>query len=344
MNYQEEKKYVGNRDQLLKVKKIEMKDGKANRVQMLNVQNRSGMCFDVNISRGMDIPYLNFCGENIGYISPCGIVAPEYFDNKGLGFLKSFTAGFLTTCGLKIAGAPCEYKGTEYGLHGNISHIPAEDVTYKIVEDTSDPYIEITGTVKDAAIFEEYLTLRRKIKCRYREKGFSIEDTVINEGFKKAHHMILYHCNIGYPFLTSKSELYIPSIKTKGRNAHAEENINCWMKMEEPDAKYEEMCYYHTLQPDTDNHSIVAVYNPDLHLGIAMDIDLNTLDHFIQWKMMGAGDYVLGLEPANSTIDGIEDAIKNGSMKYLESGEAVDYHLSFHIIQGREELNKFINK
>ena len=99
MNYKEEKKYIGHKDQLMKVKKIRMEDGKASGVEMVDVQNRSGMHFDVNISRGMDIPYLDFCGENIGFISPCGVVAPAYFDDKGLGFLKSFTAGFMTTCG-----------------------------------------------------------------------------------------------------------------------------------------------------------------------------------------------------------------------------------------------------
>lgn len=103
MNYQEEKKYVGHRDQLMRIKRFRMQEGKAEGVELLDVQNRSGMHFDVNVSRGMDIPYLDFCGENIGFVSPCGIVSPEYFDDKELGFLKSFTAGFLTTCGLKVA-------------------------------------------------------------------------------------------------------------------------------------------------------------------------------------------------------------------------------------------------
>ena len=53
MNYQEEKKYIGHKDQLMKVKKIRMEDGKASGVEMVDVQNRSGMHFDVNISRGM---------------------------------------------------------------------------------------------------------------------------------------------------------------------------------------------------------------------------------------------------------------------------------------------------
>ena len=162
MRYNDEKRYVGHRDQLLKAKRIVLQDGKANNVSMIDVSNRSGMRFDVNISRGMDIPYLEYCGENFGFVSPCGVVAPEYFDDKELGFLKSFTAGFLTTCGLKMAGAPCEYQGKAYGLHGNISHTPAEEVCCEIVEDEEIPYIKITGKVRDAVLFGDKLVLKRE--------------------------------------------------------------------------------------------------------------------------------------------------------------------------------------
>lgn len=116
------------------------------------------------------------------------------------------------------------------------------------------------------------------------------------------------------------------------------------MKTQEADPDYEEMCYYHTLKPYADNHSVVAIFNPNLDLGIAIDVDLSTLDHFVQWKMMGAGDYVMGLEPGNVTIDGIADAIENGSMKYLDAGESVEYHLTFQIIKGREELEAIKNR
>ena len=296
MNYQNEKKYIGHRDQLMKVKRIKMQEGKANGVEMIDVQNRSGMHFDVNVSRGMDIPYLDFCGENIGFISPCGVVSPEYFDDKGLGFLKSFTAGFLTTCGLKVAGAPCEYEGTSYGLHGNLSHTPAENVSCRIEENDGTPCAVIKGTVRDAVIFGDKMSLEREIKCFYKDRKFTLHDKVTNEGYKKVRQMILYHCNIGYPILTPDSEVYIPSLEVKARNSHAEEGIEKWMELQEADPDYEEMCYYHKLKPDVNNHSTVAVYNPELELGIAIEIDLSTLDHFVQWKMMGAGDYVMGLD------------------------------------------------
>ncbi len=344
MNYQNEKKYIGHRDQLMKVKRIKMQEGKANGVEMIDVQNRSGMHFDVNVSRGMDIPYLDFCGENIGFISPCGVVSPEYFDDKGLGFLKSFTAGFLTTCGLKVAGAPCEYEGTSYGLHGNLSHTPAENVSCRIEENDGTPCAVIKGTVRDAVIFGDKMSLEREIKCFYKDRKFTLHDKVTNEGYKKVRQMILYHCNIGYPILTPDSEVYIPSLEVKARNSHAEEGIENWMELQEADPDYEEMCYYHKLKPDVNNHSTVAVYNPELELGIAIEIDLSTLDHFVQWKMMGAGDYVMGLEPGSSTIDGIEDAVKNGSMKYLEPGESREYELTFHILKGREAYEQIKKK
>lgn len=338
MNYQEEKKYIGHKDQLIRVKRIKMQDGKADGVELLDVQNRSGMHFDVCTSRGMDIPYLDFCGENIGFVSACGVVGPEYLDDKGLGFLKSFTAGFLTTCGLKVIGSPCEYEGKEYGLHGNISHTPAEDVSYTIVEDGETPYVEIKGTMRDAIIFGDKLKLDRTIKCYYKDRKFTISDKVTNEGYKKAHQVILYHTNIGYPILTPDSEVYIPSAEIKARTPHSVEGLDVWMKTQEPDPDYEEMCYYHKLKPDANNHATAAIYNPELEIGIAVEIDLSTLDHLVQWKMMGAGDYVMGLEPANATIDGIADAIENGSMKYLDAGESVTYNLSYHILKGREEF------
>lgn len=340
MKYQEEKKYVGHRDQLMRVKRIKMQEGRADGVEMIDVQNRSGMHFDVNVSRGMDIPYLDFCGENVGFISPCGIVAPEYFDDKELGFLKSFTAGFLTTCGLKVAGAPCEYEGTSYGLHGNLSHTPAEDVSCRVEENDGAPCAVIRGTVRDAVIFGDKMSLEREIRCSYKERKFTLHDKVTNEGYKKARQMILYHCNIGYPVLTPDSEIYIPALETKPRNAHAQEGLDTWMKVQEADPDYEEMCYYHKLKPDENNCSSVAVYNPELELGIAIEVDLSTLDHFVQWKMMGAGDYVMGLEPGNSTIDGIEDAVRNGSMKYLEPGESREYRLTFRILRGREDYEQ----
>lgn len=340
MNYKEEKKYIGHREQLIRVKRIKLQEGKASDVEMIDVQNRSGMHFDVNVSRGMDIPYLDFLGENFGFISPCGIVSPEYFDDKELGFLKSFTAGFLTTCGLKMAGAPCEYEGSAYGLHGNISHTPAEEVSFTVEEEENVPCVKIRGKVRDAIVFGDKLVLDREITCNYKERAITIRDRVTNEGYKIARHMVIYHCNMGYPLLTPESEIFIPSKEVKARTTHAQEGIKTWMKSEYPDPNYEEMCYYHTLKTDKNGMTAAAIFNDELNMGMAIEFDANTLDHFMQWKMMGAGDYVMGLEPCNSTIDGIEDAVQNGSVKYIEPGEYIEHKICFHVLNSRTEFEE----
>jgi len=337
MTYKEEKKLTGNRDQLFRINRIERIDGKAAGVELVDVSNSSGMHFEVNISRGLDIPYLDFNGENIGFIAPCGVVHPSYFDDKGLGFLKSFAPGFLTTCGLKLAGAPCEYEGQAYGLHGNYSNTPAENFCCKLVEE-AEPYVLIEGDVRDGMIFGDRMTLHRTIKCFYKQRKIHLHDSVTNDGPRKARHMILYHCNIGYPLLSPDSEIFIPSSNAIPRNEHAASGIDRWMKLEKPDSSYEEMCYYHELKRDKDNHARVGVFNPELGFGVSIEFNAGTLDHFVQWKMMGTNDYVLGLEPANATIDGLHDAVSNGSMKYLEPDESVQYDLEFSILDGKKEF------
>lgn len=344
MKYNDEKKYIGNRSQLLRAMRVQMQEGKAKGVEMVDVQNSSGMHFDINLSRGMDIPFLDFEGQNFGFISPCGIVAPEYFDDKELGFLKSFTCGFMTTCGLKMAGAPCEYEGQSYGLHGNASHTPAEEVTCILCEDEEVPYIRITGKIRDAIIFGDKLVLEREIKCYYKERKISVRDKVTNEGYKKARHMIVYHCNLGYPLLSDNSEIFIPSTSVHARNNHAQEGIDVWTNVENPNPDYEEMCYYHDMKKDENNMSTAAIFNPDLNMGVAIEFDTDSLDHFVQWKMMGAGDYVMGLEPANSTIDGMKDAVENKSMKYIEPGEYIEHYLNFYILSDEEEMKQIKEK
>ena len=67
----------------------------------------------------------------------------------------------------------------------------------------------------------------------------------------------------------------------------------------------------------------VGLRNAQQHLGVEITYDKKVLDHFVQWKMLGKGEYAIGLEPCNATIDGRADARENGSLKYLAPGEEV---------------------
>lgn len=71
----------------------------------------------------------------MSYMSPCGYVAPSYYDSIGTNWLKSFTAGFLTTCGLEAVGSPCVDAGETLPLHGTIGNLPCEQAYWTEEED-----------------------------------------------------------------------------------------------------------------------------------------------------------------------------------------------------------------
>lgn len=339
----DEMQYVGNIDQLFKVREVNLVEGRSKGVRLIEVDNGSGLYFEVNVDRGFDIPVLKYNGINCGYRSQCGDAAPSFFDDKGLGFLKNFTVGFLTTCGLKSIGIPSSFEGKNYGLHGNISNTPSEHYYYKIEDDEKGPFVELNSTLYDSGIFEDKLRLDRKIKCYYKENKIIIDDIVTNEGYSKAIHNILYHMNFGYPLLSKDSKMYIESEKITPRTKRAEDLLDLYNVIEEASCEYEEACYYHSLKRNKKGEAITGVYNPKLNMGVAIKIDCSTLEHLVEWKLMKKKDYVLGLEPTSNLIDGLPDLKEKGLLKYLEAGKKVKYHIEVEIIKEYKDFDRIFN-
>lgn len=316
-------KYIGHPSQLYGVRECRMIGGKADGMRILEVRNGKGLEFIVSLDRCADIPYLFYKGNSMDYISPCGMVAPQYYDNKGTGFLKSFTAGFLTTCGLTAVGSPCKDNGEELPMHGNISHVPCEQSSYSI----DDEYIKITAVIRDASLFGHQLVLEREYCCGLNKNKLVITDTVKNIGAKETAYMILYHCNMGYPLLSEKAELDISSVKVIPRNEHAADGIDNWNKMIKPEINFVEQCYYH----EFDKKPIISLKNHEISTALTMTFDMNNLDCFTEWKMMGENEYVLGLEPANCYPDGRNVMRDNGILKYLKAGESRVNRIEFEV-------------
>lgn len=332
------REYIGHTSQLLRVNSYIMSDGKSSGLRATDVWNGL-LDFTVAADRCMDLPYVRYKGINLGFISPCGCVSPQYFDDKGLGFLRSFTAGFLTTCGLKNMGVPSEFDGINYGLHGRIANTPAEEYSANIVYDEKGRmFAQIEGRMREAVLFGENLVLKRSIQCGYNEKELYITDIVSNEGFRKTQHMILYHFNMGYPLLDESAELLIPSHSVEAKDEHANSSMGSRLKVEAPMDDYKEMCYFYRLKKNAENQTCVVIYNHNLNIGLAIHFNVSVLGHFIQWKMLGKGEYVMGLEPANATPLGVTEEQKKGHVKYLEAGGKITYRFKVQILDGTNDL------
>jgi len=318
-------KYLGNELQIRGAEEVRLCGGKGDGMRLLNVRNGNGLEFTVSADRCGDISRLSFKGVNYGYFAPCGYVAPTYYDNKGAGFLKSFTAGFFTTCGLTAVGSPCVDDGEELPLHGNISHVPCENIYHE----TTNDGIRIKAIVRDASLFGHKLILEREYFCPFGENAIYLTDKIKNIGSETCPLEVLYHCNMGYPLLSENAKVTIPAEKVVPRDDHAATDTENCLVMEKPQAGYQEMCYYHTLK----GKAKVSIYNDDIKKGLVMTYDTDELKYFTEWKMMGEYDYVLGLEPGNCTPDGRDVMRKDGTLEFLNPDEEKVHHIKFEFTE-----------
>lgn len=317
-----ESKYLGHESQLYGVEEHRLVGGKGDGMRLLLVRNGSGLEFTVSLDRAADISRLSYKGVNYGFFAPCGYVAPTYYDGQGAGFLKSFTAGFLTTCGLRSVGSPCEDEGESLPLHGTVSHIPAEQVNHW----SDEKNIYVRAMIRDAALFAHGLLLERTYTVPLLDNELTVADRVTNIGTTDTPLQMLYHFNMGYPLLDEHAILKTTATEPPTpRNAHAAEGLADACRMEAPQRGYEEMCFYHKME----GRAEVSVFNPHVNRGLVMSYDTASLPYFTEWKMMGERDYVLGIEPGNTLPDGRDVMRARGEMEILRVGESKTHEIHF---------------
>ena len=318
-------KYLGHENQIWGVEEVRLVGGKGDGMRLLQIRNGSGLELTVSADRCADISRLTLGGVNFGYFSPCGYVSPKYYDKDRNGFLKSFTAGFLTTCGLSSVGSSCNDVGEVLPLHGTISNTPAEHVYHEI----KDGEIHVYAMVRDEALFSHGLVLKREYKVPFMKNELYITDTVTNTGYTDTPLQMLYHFNVGYPLLDENTVLSIPSNSVAPRNDHAATDIDNCLIMEKPQRNYEEMCYYHHMTGIAE----VSVFNPEIKKGFIMSYDTAALPYFTEWKMMGERDYVLGVEPGNTLPDGRDVMRKKGLLQILKAGGSKTHKIKFTFVE-----------
>ena len=146
---------VGHMDQLAGIRWLEAGDGKARGSRLLDVWTGIGLRFQVNRDRALDISSCDFKGMPLSWRSPVGDVHPAYYELQGIGWLRSFPGGLLTTCGLDQFGLPSQDGGGDFGLHGRISNLPADQVNTRTYWEGDDYKLEISAEVRQASVFGE---------------------------------------------------------------------------------------------------------------------------------------------------------------------------------------------
>ncbi|MBI2841891.1 MAG: aldose 1-epimerase family protein [Armatimonadetes bacterium] len=325
---------VGDVSQIAGVKKVRLADGNEEGVEAFLFKTGSGFSFTVLPGRGMDISYADWRGRSIGWISQTGQAAPQFYEQAGTGWLRSFYGGLLTTCGLTYAGAPCVDQGKELGLHGRVSNIPACCVSYDCEWEGDDYLIWARGKVRESAVFGENLVLTRRISTKMGDDRLWIEDTVENRGHEPTPHMMLYHINIGFPIVDAGSVLTSPTKSVSPRDKDAETGVESYNIFEPPTAGFRERVYYHEMEPDSDGKITAALVNHSIAGGFGFYVKYSKeeLPFFTEWKMNGLGTYVVGMEPGNCHVEGRAKERERGTLQILEPDESRSYSLELGVV------------
>jgi hypothetical protein len=333
---------AGTTAQLGGVREVELRDGIGRGVRCAEFETGSGLAFSVLLDRGMDIAAAKYKGASLAWESATGPAHPAYYEKDGLSWLRTFHGGLVCTCGLTTAGAPSVDAGQALGLHGRISHLPAAS-TWVDGGWRGDEYeLWARGRMREAIVFGENLTLTRRIWTHLGSSTIHLRDTVANEGRQTTPHMMLYHVNFGFPLLDGGAELLAPSRTVTPRDAVAAAGLDAYGTYEAPVEGYAEQCFYHDMVAADDGHVTALLVNRAWQqgqgLGIALRYRQAELPCFTQWKMVCAGTYVTGLEPANCWVEGRTKDRERGMLQFLEPGETREYQLEIAVLDGQEAI------
>lgn len=334
-------KKTGNLSQVVGMREVTYNSGKAKGVDAIDV-NAGLLQFTVFPSRCLDIGQASFNGFPFGYVSKSGLRSPEYFvENKGKGFLDSFYGGLLTTSGLNNIGADCVVEGREYGVHGEIANIPAEMVSKRTFWEDDDLFFEITGLVRHSRFYAEDLVMERRILTSLGSNKLTITDSIENRDFSPVPLMLLYHVNIGFPFLDADSELYTTKIKKSwARTPSAEKGLPNYNRFSDPVDGIEEECFYHLFETDN-GYANACLFNPHLGeqgMGFYIKYDTRQLPVFLQWKMMRSREYVCGLNPATTYAEGRKNALDKGQVMFIQPLEKKEFTIELGVVEGEPLL------
>lgn len=319
---------VGDVGQLASVTWLSYEDGAARGSRLLQVRAAGGISFDVLVDRGLDIGWADVDGSPLAWRSPRGPTGPAFAEHTGNGWTRTFGGGLLTTCGMMSIGAPATDGDEDLGLHGRVSHLPAEEVSYSLEWEADDLDIVIRGRVVETSLGGPTLERRREIRTRVGIPELTVHDVVTNLGAVDAPHMYRFHANFGFPFLQPGDEICCRG-QLNGWRSDAPVATRPWTRIARPATEARPEVLYVTPEPTSGASARAEVSvrrrrsAPHLVLGWSRD----TLPMLVVWKHQQTRTNVLALEPSTARDEGRPTARRTGELVTLRPDQSRTYRL-----------------
>jgi len=322
---------VGNHLQIGGIETSVLDNGPGRGTRIAWVNTGAGLRYKVVIERGLDIADAFYDRHSLAWLSHVGLTAPRPDANRGLEWLYSFAGGLLTTCGLTHVGGPEADDFGERGLHGRISNIPAG------VESILQPdlaagklQMSVTAVMKQSRVFGPNLELRRTISGTLREPTIRIHDVVTNRANTPTPHMILYHCNYGWPLVDEGTEI-VCNGKWASRGTEMDNHRGGG-----------EGCAFIDVTADKKGICTVGLYNRGLGLALVMRYTKKQLPWLSNWQHWGPGEYVTALEPGTNPPIGQSKAREQKKLIHIAPGKSRTYDLEMTVLTDKGQINRFL--
>lgn len=330
-------KKVGSMQQVAYVRPITYQEGRCTGLKAFEVKNNE-LQYQVLADKCLDVGQLSYKGVNFNFLSKPGLQGRGHYDTHGEEALRSIMGGLFFTAGLENICAPCTVNGKELPMHGRIRTTPAEHLTADAFWEGERYVLRTSGEMREAELFGENLVLRRSIETRWGERSLTVTDEFENQGFRPEPLLLLYHINIGYPLLDEGTEILLPTRSVTPRDEASRGQEMRWNVMDAPKDNEPEYVFIHEPVADENGNVIVCVLNERLKLGLRLSYTAANLPRFMEWKSTASGDYVVGLEPSNSSVYGRLYHERDGSVHHLAPFAKETNVLTFTVLDGAAEL------
>lgn len=105
----------------------------------------------------------------------------------------------------------------------------------------------------------------------------TLEDTLVNEGYKVEEYCLLYHINIGYSMLDKGAKIVVDVENYTPKTEYAEQNETTMYEMSAPLANQEETCYFLTL-----NKPEISLLNGKIGKKFTVSYSGDTFSRFVE--------------------------------------------------------------
>lgn len=340
---------VGNIAQVGGIETSVLDNGPARGSRIAWVNTGSGLRYKVAIDRCLDIVDAFYNQHSLAWISHGGLTVPRPDAHMGIEWLRSFAGGLLTTCGLTHVGGPESDEKEHRGIHGRISNLPAEvESVIQPNPDKGKMDMSITAVVKESQVFGTRLELRRTITSTLGSAVIRIHDEVTNRGNLPSPHMILYHCNFGWPLVDEGTDIiYQGNCVSRGfdfDNAvfNDKRNYKKCCKTLDSHRGSGEGCGFIDVKTDKKGVCQVGLVNRKLFLGLAMRYSKKQLPCLANWQHFGPGEYTCALEPGTNPPIGQNKAKELKNLIMLQPGETRKYHLEMEVLTESKTIGNFV--